>query len=279
MRISTGVVVVLRLTLFSALSVGCVTESEKPAAERQALLGACSKDSQCEDGNPCTQNACAVGLCLAALPVLGCCYEGDCTSNGDGAVAPLIELPPLACSTDEECEDRHPCTRNLCVVGACAALPVLGCCLDGDCSVGLGGSSAGGSGTNGGTTNGGTTNGGTTNGAAANGAAANGAAADAGAAAGGDGPSLAGSAGLGGSSGMGAVGATDAGAAGDESGLAGTAASNAQSDYRLQGGGCTVGSAPRSASYVSIIAALATAAGWLRRRHRPRSAAASLRHS
>jgi hypothetical protein len=111
-----------------------------PGADAKPLLDGCSKHADCDDGNPCTQNLCVAGACLPSLPVLGCCYEGECTplggEGGAGAepVAPIIELPPSGCSVDDDCEDGHPCTENLCVVGECASLPVLGCCLDGVCA-------------------------------------------------------------------------------------------------------------------------------------------------
>jgi MYXO-CTERM domain-containing protein len=52
---------------------------------------------------------------------------------------------PIGCSTDDECEDGHPCSQNLCVIGLCTALPVLGCCFNGECT-GSGGNGGGGAG-------------------------------------------------------------------------------------------------------------------------------------
>lgn len=277
MKNSRGVVVVMcRLALFGALSVGCVAHAEPTAAEREALLDGCSKDSQCEDGNPCTQNLCAIGICAPALPVLGCCYEGDCTSpDVEGAIAPIIELAPSGCSEHEDCEDGHPCTQNLCVAGECAALPVLGCCLDGDCDLGLGGSSGGGS------TSGGSNGAGESSTA---GAMSGGGASSAGGAStnGGSGPSTGGSGAAtpGGSSAIGGSGATDAGRDSSESGTAGAVSAGADVDYQLQGGGCMVDYKRRSSSYAATwLGALLAASGWLRARRRASSTTASLRHS
>lgn len=111
-----------------------------PGADSKPLIAGCSKHADCDDGNPCTQNLCVAGICAPALPVLGCCYEGECTAlGGEGGasaepVAPIIEVPPSGCATDDDCEEGHPCTQNLCVAGECASLPVLGCCLNGVCA-------------------------------------------------------------------------------------------------------------------------------------------------
>lgn len=88
-----------------------------------ALPLGCSIDDQCQDGNPCTQDLCLLGLC-APLPVLGCCYQGNCGSAGSGAGGgPLTG----GCSNNDQCEDGNECTQNLCALGLCTTLPVLGC--------------------------------------------------------------------------------------------------------------------------------------------------------
>lgn len=70
---------------------GCSSEvqSESAGASREeALLDGCAKHKDCEDGNPCTQNLCVAGACLPALPVLGCCFNGDCfDAAGSGGSA------------------------------------------------------------------------------------------------------------------------------------------------------------------------------------------------
>jgi hypothetical protein len=137
--LAVGAVLGCMLTTSGARAQGLPGTGTKP------LIDGCSQHADCDEGNPCTQNLCVAGLCVPALPVLGCCYNGECTPlGGEGGagpepVAPIIEVPPSGCATDDECEDGHPCTQNLCVVGECAALPVLGCCLNGDCANDSGG--------------------------------------------------------------------------------------------------------------------------------------------
>ncbi len=91
-----------------------------------ALPIGCSTDAQCQDGNPCTQNLCLVGLCLP-LPVLGCCYQGVCEDGGSAGAGGEPPVVTGGCSTNEHCDDGNDCTQNLCVLGLCTVLPVLGC--------------------------------------------------------------------------------------------------------------------------------------------------------
>jgi hypothetical protein len=188
------------LAFAGGLIVACSSgdQSETTArSEQEAVLGPCAKHADCEDGNPCTQNLCAVGVCLVPLPVLGCCFNGQCNTAGAGGTGGTLgiggiggalpigglggalpigglggalpigglggalpigglggALPiggtagtggalPIGCSIDAQCEDGNPCTQNLCLIGLCLPLPVLGCCYQGVCeddgSAGAGG--------------------------------------------------------------------------------------------------------------------------------------------
>lgn len=269
MKSSRGVVkYTYRLALLGALSVGCSAQApERASTERQRLLDGCTQDSHCEDGNPCTQNLCAVGLCAPALPVLGCCYEGDCTDPAaDGAIAPIIELRPSGCSEHGDCEDGHPCTQNLCVAGECAALPVLSCCLGRDC-LGEGGTSGGGSGSGatggGGGSGGSTATGGTSDMGGTTGATSSGGKMSAGAAA----P-------VAGSRNENEAGSPTTSGSANDAGATGSVGVTTEADYRMQGGGCDVGP-HRNASSTALVAALLGLGAWLRGRRKT----ASLRHS
>jgi MYXO-CTERM domain-containing protein len=150
--------VALAISAFGGCSGDAPRESVG-ASREEALLGGCSKHKDCEDGNPCTQNLCVAGACLPALPVLGCCFNGDCFgsagsggSSGSGsggtiALGGAVSIGGtvsiggalstggtvgLDCSVHDDCEDNDACTQNLCVVGACVTLPVLGCVLGGE---------------------------------------------------------------------------------------------------------------------------------------------------
>ena len=71
------------------------------------------EDSLCDDGNPCTNDACDAGQgCVNSSVANGTpcgagktCQSGTCT---------LVE-----CTINSDCADSKPCTKNKCVEGAC----------------------------------------------------------------------------------------------------------------------------------------------------------------
>lgn len=160
----------------------------------------------------------------------------------------------LSCDEDEACEDGHPCTDNECVAGICAALPVLGCCFNGSCIIGVGGTTQveiggaphGGSGIGQGGVHDGGTNG------AGNDPGGTSSAGD-------------GSGAVAATSGDGGVGAADGGRSAGEDDTVGA------TQWLMQGGGCSF-SAPRSSSW-GLFAALAAGLGVLARRRKRLAAA------
>jgi outer membrane protein OmpA-like peptidoglycan-associated protein len=135
-RVAASGTCILGFVAFIATAVtGCEGERSGPSgSQQQALVLGCAQHSQCEDDDPCTQNLCAAGLCAPPLPILGCCFEGDCTgAGGDGGGGAPTSTVGLDCDQDAKCEDDNPCTQNLCAVGLCVALPVVGCCFLGQC--------------------------------------------------------------------------------------------------------------------------------------------------
>ncbi len=97
----------------------------------------CTSNEQCEDGDPCTENACGdEGLCGSA-PIEGCCKDlSECAPPGpcqeltdciDGEC--IYEQAPGCCNTDEDCEDGDPCTVGACTdAGTCSQALVPDCC-------------------------------------------------------------------------------------------------------------------------------------------------------
>ena len=84
-----------------------------------------SAPKPCDDGNPCTTNACLGGGCQAASSSAPCsdgdpCTEGDSCSGGACVGAPLA------------CDDGDPCSADSCSGGACVHAPLTGACDDGD---------------------------------------------------------------------------------------------------------------------------------------------------
>jgi hypothetical protein len=87
----------------------------------------------CEDGNPCTDDACLgeEGCDHAALDA-GECVDGDACTVGDHCAAGVCVGLPVVCDDDD------PCTQDLCDgQGGCTSAPAVGPCDDGDpCTVG-----------------------------------------------------------------------------------------------------------------------------------------------
>jgi hypothetical protein len=108
--------------------------------------GACTRDLDCDDGNPCTAEVCEegrcaggnrAGTCEAADGAAGVCVQGRCEAA----------LPP-ACLSDEDCGAsldgcaERGCVESRCVVGALQdgldcedASGRWGACAAGRCSV------------------------------------------------------------------------------------------------------------------------------------------------
>jgi DNA-binding beta-propeller fold protein YncE len=105
--------------------------------------GAClPQPRDCDDGDPCTLDACDGGECLHQA-VAGCacgtdadCDDGNsCTADScdGGRCARAPVAGPGCCAADADCEDGDPCTKDLCPGGGpqCThpAVPAPACCV------------------------------------------------------------------------------------------------------------------------------------------------------
>ncbi len=124
-----------------------------------SLPGCCTADADCDDGDPCTLEACESKSCVyvlvpdeACCQVDGDCDDGDpCTSNTcgeDGCTTVEIGAPDC-CSVHGDCDDEDPCTVDRCEPQGCVyentccdsidACPFSGdacasaACVDGKC--------------------------------------------------------------------------------------------------------------------------------------------------
>jgi len=93
------------------------------------ISGECSDSSQCNDGNPCTDDVCTAGTCTHPANTASCddgnpCTTGDICGGGVCAGgAPVV------------CDDGNPCTDDVCnpANGACEAVNNdTNSCTDGD---------------------------------------------------------------------------------------------------------------------------------------------------
>jgi len=106
--------------------------------------GCCTGDAACNDGNACTTDACANGVCGFAT-VTGCCRaDSDCADDGnacttDSCVANACQHSALSgcCIENADCSDGNLCTSDACANNACSNVAIVGCCnADSDCSDG-----------------------------------------------------------------------------------------------------------------------------------------------
>lgn len=100
------------------------------------IPGCCSGVAGCNDGDPCTMDACdpATAQCMH-LPVSGCCVSAaDCDDGlactGDRCIGNVCVFKPLSsggcCALTADCEDGNPCTKNSCdpATHTCSSEPV-----------------------------------------------------------------------------------------------------------------------------------------------------------
>ncbi|MFQ5591750.1 MAG: M4 family metallopeptidase [Phycisphaerae bacterium] len=98
----------------------------------------CSVDADCDDGAPCTNDACVAGSCVNS-PVAGgtpcpdglfcngeeTCQGGVCTDQADPCVDQAhcdeVDDVCLECVDAADCADGNPCTLDACTAGACAS--------------------------------------------------------------------------------------------------------------------------------------------------------------
>lgn len=112
-----------------------LAECAPPAAVTEVCNGAdddCDGDTDnavsCDDGNPCTQDACKGAAGCANLPDTGtACDDNDaCTKEDACAVG-------LCAGVTVTCDDANPCTDDACETGAgCVATANGAACDDGD---------------------------------------------------------------------------------------------------------------------------------------------------
>ena len=87
----------------------------------------------CDDGNPCTTDACTLTGECEFLPNTNPCDDGDVCSVGDACSEGVCQS-----GTAEACDDNEPCTIDSCSpTTGCQNVAVTGPCEDGDpCNAG-----------------------------------------------------------------------------------------------------------------------------------------------
>ncbi len=131
--------VIVALTLAASLSaclggddivVGPVAldvESDVPTSKPDAVSTGCTSAAQCDDGKPCTDDACTQGECSNPARQ-GACDDGDACTSGDSCADGLCKA-----GTAKVCDDGNPCTVETCTPasGACTSANTAAKCDDG----------------------------------------------------------------------------------------------------------------------------------------------------
>lgn len=116
---SIGVIV---LVLVSSVA-GC--SSGTPSSGDDAGFFRCASDTDCDDGQACTIDSCAVGGMCSFTPVDERCGPGESCIVGRGCTA------GTPCDSNADCEDAIACTIDTCgVEGMCRHMPVHERCTD-----------------------------------------------------------------------------------------------------------------------------------------------------
>ncbi len=98
------------------------------------IAAECSADTECDDGDICTQNLCDPDTGHCAFPPVteppgqeGPYRDPTCTDGVDNDCDGLTDLDDtqcLACYRDEDCDDSNECTGEVCVQNVCTNPPV-----------------------------------------------------------------------------------------------------------------------------------------------------------
>ncbi|MFQ5493742.1 MAG: hypothetical protein ACE5EX_00010 [Phycisphaerae bacterium] len=93
----------------------------------------CVLPTDCNDGNPCTDDTCPAGVCVFTDNTLPCDDGMQCTANDTCSAGVCIGTPIggcLKCLTAAECDDLDPCTDDTCPAGVCVNTPNTAPCDD-----------------------------------------------------------------------------------------------------------------------------------------------------
>ena len=113
------------LCVFAAVSAGtsCEDGSKCTSGDTCDAVGTCSGTAvTCDDGNPCTDDACDLigGGCVHKDNELPCEDNNLCTVGTVCAAA--------SCGAPVNCDDGNPCTADSCSAGNCSHVAIANCC-------------------------------------------------------------------------------------------------------------------------------------------------------
>ena len=77
----------------------------------------CTSSADCDDGNPCTKDACGATGCTNTPEDGADCDDGDACTDADAC------LEGACAGVARQCDDENACTIDWCVAGECKAAP------------------------------------------------------------------------------------------------------------------------------------------------------------
>ncbi len=127
------------------------TSDGNPCTDNTCQAGACvatnDDTNACSDGISCTTDACVAGVCSPTPSDANCDDGSICTTNTCSPLSPqadasgCVSSAVAGCCPLEPCEDNNACTDNVCdgATGSCSFPPIALDCssFDGDCTVGV----------------------------------------------------------------------------------------------------------------------------------------------
>ena len=88
----------------------------------------CASDSDCDDGNMCTDDTCTTGVCTVTNSTSTCDDGDECTESDVCTVGTCAGTAvDGCCAFDVNCDDGDDCTSDTCISNACVHAPVAGC--------------------------------------------------------------------------------------------------------------------------------------------------------
>jgi hypothetical protein len=93
----------------------------------------CGSNSECNDFNGCTDDACSGGVCVNQ-PNTSPCDDGNSCTQNDTCSGGYCSGSPIGgcqnCTSNSQCEDGNPCTTDVCSGGVCVRSNNANACND-----------------------------------------------------------------------------------------------------------------------------------------------------
>ena len=112
----------------------CTAYSCMHAKLAGCCIGGPSAVVVCDDGIPCTQDSCLGQFCHHFAPANGCCQQDSDCNDGNSCSQIAACSKGVCIAQGESCDDGNSCTIDACIDGVCKFESIPGCCqYNADC--------------------------------------------------------------------------------------------------------------------------------------------------